>query len=56
MTVQACLLFLACAFYLAYFAQSTTGRASLVAWSISLALAVFPICGLIYEYVRWFFR
>lgn len=56
MSIQACLLFLACAFYLGYFANSIDGKASLVMWSISLALGLLPICELIFEHLRWFFR
>lgn len=56
MTVQACLLFLACAFYLGYFANNLDDKGKLIMWSISLALAMFPICGLIYEAVRWMIK
>lgn len=56
MSVEACLLFLACAFYLGYFAETLNAKASTVIWSISLALAIIPICELLYEHIRWWFR
>ena len=56
MTIGACLLFLACAFYLAFFAESLNGKAKTIVWSISLGIGLFPIFQLIYEYIRWAMR
>ena len=56
MTIGACLLYLAVAFYLGYFANTLEGMAKTIVWSISLALGLLPICELIFETVRWALR
>ena len=56
MSVQACILFLACAMYLGYFANSLNDKGRLIMWSISLAVGLIPICELLYEAIRGIFR
>lgn len=54
MTVQGCILFLSCAFYLAYFAESSLlgFKGKLIAWSLSLTLGFVPIMALLIEFFR----
>lgn len=54
MTVQACILFLACAFYLGYLAESSMVEhiGKMVLWSVSVALAFIPICELVYVWIK----
>lgn len=56
MSVQACWLYLAFAFYLGYFAETLPHKANMIVWSISLTIAVFPLGELIYEHLRWLLR
>ena len=58
MTIQACILFLACAFYLGYLAESSLVEriGKMVLWSVSAALAFIPICELVYEWLRRMIR
>lgn len=57
MTVQACTFFLACAFYLAYLAESDIIGHDLkrFLWVVSLVLWVVPTVALIYEWWRRMF-
>lgn len=54
MTVQACTFFLACAFYLAYYAESgLLGHdARRFVWAMSFILWSIPTAALIYQIVR----
>lgn len=51
-TVQACGYFLACAFYLAYFAEHLGHDLKRFVWAVSLVLWSVPTAALIYEWVR----
>lgn len=54
MTIQACIFFLACAFYLGYFAESSLFdfEGKKVVWVFSLALWLVPTILLIYQMIR----
>ena len=55
MNVQLCMLFLACAFYLGYCANSLE-KGKMFVWSLSLLVGLVPICELVYEAVRRMMR
>ena len=54
MSIRAYFLFLAGAFYLGYFAESSIlgHKAKMVMWGISLGMAILPLCELIYEAIK----
>lgn len=54
MTIQACIFFLACAFYLGYFAESSLFgfEGKKVVWVFSLTLWLIPTILLIYQMIR----
>ena len=55
MNVQLCMLFLACAFYLGYCANSLE-RGKVFVWCLSLLVGLIPICELVFEAVRRMLR